>query len=789
MLALDRALEPMLPPLLALLDVPAEAATWPTPDPPQRRQRTLDAVKRLLLRESQVQPLLVVFEDLHWIDGETQALLDSLVESLGSARLLLLVNYRPEYEHRWGSKTAYSQLRLDSLPAESAAELLAALLGPDPGLAPLTQMLVKRGNPFFLEETVRTLVETGALVGQRGAYHLTRSVEALKVPATVQTILTARIDRLPDEEKQLLQAASVIGKDVPDALLTAIADYETQLFPDLEHTFKHALTHEVTYGSLLQDRRRQLHAQIVAAMERLYADRLSEHVERLAHHALRGQVWNKAVQYGRQAGIRALDRSAPQDALAHFEQARVALHELPDSRERTEQLIDLCFEQRSALWPLGEFARVGEVLNEAGTLAEGLGDQRRLGWVLGYETVLYTLLRKHARAIDAADGARAIAESVGDLGLRVVANYEFGTALWFAGDPRRAAEPVRTAIALLEGAPLTERFGLTGLSAVLARWLLAAVLAELSTAIQISPGAVTENSPPPGSLRGLGGADEAGLQLLFEPIGIAPDVDGDRMMQDPVEDRGRDDAVSEDLAPAAEALVAREDHRAPLVAAADELEEEVGAGAIDGQVADLVHDQQPRHGVDLEALIEPVLADGPGQGGDHARGRGEEHTVAALDRFEAEPHGEVGFADAGRAEQDDIFPVLDEVAGGERLDLLLVERGLVAEVEGLEALDEGKAGQARAHGDVLGGLGGHFLGEHEVQEVGVGRLLRRGVLQQGLEPLADFEQPQSLQVLLEALELRRAHVPAPLRIRTEDWVRALAGSWARRSAPPGAAIG
>ena len=168
-----------------------------------------------------MQPLLVVFEDLHWIDGETQALLDSLVESLGSARLLLLVNYRPEYEHRWGSKTAYSQLRLDSLPAESAQELLAALLGPDPGLAPLTQMLVKRGNPFFLEETVRTLVETGALMGERGAYRLTRPVEALQVPATVQTILAARIDRLPPEEKQLLQTASVIGKDVPYALLHA----------------------------------------------------------------------------------------------------------------------------------------------------------------------------------------------------------------------------------------------------------------------------------------------------------------------------------------------------------------------------------------------------------------------------------------------------------------------------------------------------------------------------------------------------------------------------------------
>src|SRR5438034_6504063 len=249
--------------------MPVEDPAWQALDPPQRRQRILDAVKRLLLRESQVQPLLVVFEDLHWIDGETQALLDSLVESLGSARLLLLVNYRPEYEHRWGSKTAYSQLGLDSLPAESAAELLAALLGPDPGLAPLTQMLVKRGNPFFLEETVRTLVETGALAGERGAYRLTRSVEALQVPATVQTILAARIDRLPAEEKRLLQAASVIGKDVPYALLAAIAEqpeetlrrglahlhgaeflHETQHYPGLEHHYKHSLTQYVPYASI-----------------------------------------------------------------------------------------------------------------------------------------------------------------------------------------------------------------------------------------------------------------------------------------------------------------------------------------------------------------------------------------------------------------------------------------------------------------------------------------------------------------------------------------------------------
>ena len=403
-LGLDRALEPLLPPLLALLDVPVEDAAWQNLDPPQRRQRTLDAVKRLLLRESQGQPLLVVFEDLHWIDGETQALLDSLVESLGSARLLLLVNYRPEYEHRWGSKTAYSQLRLDTLPAESAAELLAALLGPDPGLAPLTQMLVKRGNPFFLEETVRTLVETGALAGERGAYRLTRPVEALQVPATVQTILAARIDRLPAEEKQLLQAASVIGKDVPYALLAAIAEqpeealrrglahlqeaeflYETQLFPDLEYTFKHALTHDVAYAGLLGERRRALHAAVVAAIERLHADRLVEHVERLAHHARQGEVWDKAVRYLRQAGTKVFLRSANREAATCFEQALDALRRLPEHPDAIAESLDIRFDLRNALLPLGELERMGALLDEAEALAEAVGDQRRLGRALNYK--------------------------------------------------------------------------------------------------------------------------------------------------------------------------------------------------------------------------------------------------------------------------------------------------------------------------------------------------------------------------------------------------------------------
>jgi len=356
LLTLDEALRATLPALLALLDVPADDAAWQALDPAERRQRTLDAVKRLLLREARQQPLLLIFEDLHWIDGETQVLLDGLVDSLGSARLLLLVSYRPEYQHAWGGKTSYSQMRLDALPAESAGELLDALLGDEPGLTPLKQLLVKRGNPFFLEETVRTLVETKALDGPRGRYRLAQPVQAIQVPPTVQAMLAARIDRLPPEDKRLLQVASVVGKDVPFALLQAIAElpdealrrgldhlqaaeflHETGLYPDLEYVFKHALTHEVTYGGLLRERRREVHARIVGAIETLHPNRLAEQIERLAHHALRGELGEKAAHYLRQAGLKAAARSALQDAQAWFEQALGVLESLPQSQFTLEQ--------------------------------------------------------------------------------------------------------------------------------------------------------------------------------------------------------------------------------------------------------------------------------------------------------------------------------------------------------------------------------------------------------------------------------------------------------------------
>jgi class 3 adenylate cyclase/tetratricopeptide (TPR) repeat protein len=499
LLSLDRALEPSLPALLWLLDVPADDPQWQRLDPPQRRQRTLDGIKRLLFRESQVQPLLVLFEDLHWIDAETQALLDSLVESLPTARLLLLVNYRPEYQHGWSGKTYYRQLRIDPLPAESAGELLEGLLGNDPGLEPLKRVLIERteGNPFFLEESVRTLVETKVLAGERAAYHLAKASQILQIPATAKAILAARIDRLSPKDKRLLQAASVIGKDVPFALLQAIGElaedtlragltrlqdaeflYAARLFPDLEYTFKHALTHEVTYGGLLQDRRCALHRQIVDTIERLDPDRLAEHIEQLAHHAFRGEVWAKAVPYLRQAGARAFSRSANRESAAYFEQALAALQHLPESRETLEQAIDLRFDLRTSNVPLGEFEKVFRDLEEAERLARTLDDQRRVGWVSVYMSHYFWITGESTEALAFGERARTIAETLADFPLQVGAQFYVGGACLTAGDYRRAEDLLRSVGQSLEGDLSRQRFGLAGFPAVLSRCFLAWSLAQ-----------------------------------------------------------------------------------------------------------------------------------------------------------------------------------------------------------------------------------------------------------------------------------------------------------------------
>jgi len=466
-LSLDRALELRLAPLLALLDVDVEDRQWQALDPPQRRQRTLDALKRLLLRESQEQPLVVVFEDLHWVDAETQALLDALVESLPTARVLLLTNYRPEYQHRWGSKTYYGQLRLDPLPPADADGLLRVFLGEDPAMASLKQLLIERteGNPFFLEESVRTLIETQALAGTGGAYRLTCGLDKIAVPATVEAVLAARIDRLPSEEKRLLQTAAVVGKDVPYPVLCAVSEfaeaevqqglahlqaaeflYEAQLFPNPEYTFKHALTHQVVYGSILRGRRLALHSHIVRAIEGLYPELPDDQVDGLASHAMRGELWDDAAKYHRRAGLRAGARSAVREAVIHFDQALVALEHLPEGRQRLELAFDLRLDIRTPLWLLGEMERAYLLLREAEQLAHTLGDEGRMGWASVFLFNVFWMMGQPQEARPYAERARAAGDAAGDRALREFSSVNLTQLHLTSGDSRAARDVARAGL-------------------------------------------------------------------------------------------------------------------------------------------------------------------------------------------------------------------------------------------------------------------------------------------------------------------------------------------------------
>jgi tetratricopeptide (TPR) repeat protein len=281
----------------------------------------------------------------------------------------------------------------------------------------------------------------------------------------------------------LLQAIAVRPEDELHAAIGRLQAaeflYEAGLFPDLEYTFKHALTHDVTYGSLLQDRRRTLHGQIVETIERLYPDRLAEHIERLAHHAFRGEAWEKAVTYLRQAGAKAFARSSNREALAYFEQALTALTHLPETRETREQAIDVRFDLRNALYPLAEFWRIEGYLREAEALARTLKDQRRLGWVSAYMGSHHMAKGSHATEVHtAAQTVEAIGEALGDVPLQVAAQYYLLLACHTSGDYRGTEHVCRRLMQALQGERTRERFGLAVFPAVLSRIHLARSLAE-----------------------------------------------------------------------------------------------------------------------------------------------------------------------------------------------------------------------------------------------------------------------------------------------------------------------
>src|SRR5262245_41072192 len=514
-LELDPVLKDVIPPILSLLGALPDEVHPPAwtqfeelvdaterylgMDPQQRRRYTFEAIKRMLVRESQRQPLLIVFEDLHWIDSETQAFLDSFVESLPMARIVLLVDYRPEYSHGWGDKSYYTQIRVDPLQPASAEELLQYLLGSNKDLVPLKELLMHRteGNPFFAEESVRSLVETGVLVGEKGAYRPGLRIDEIRIPNTIQNVLADRIDRLPREEKRLPQIAAVIGVIVPLPLLRAVAElpeddlhryvshlqtaeflYETSLFPEVEYSFKHALTTEVAYGALLHERRTMLHGLIVKALEEMTENIPHDHLEKLAYHAFQGEIWDKAANYSKEAGTKAMGRSAYRGAVIYFDRALVSLEHLPKSRHVSEQEIDVRLDLRNALFPLEELDRLLENLRAAESLSQALGDQRRLGRISSYLVHYYTLMGDRAKANEASRRGLSLAQTLGDFHLQIQLNYYLGRAYYYMGDYGQAIEFHKRNIESLSIETVRERFDMECPPSILCRVFLVMCFAE-----------------------------------------------------------------------------------------------------------------------------------------------------------------------------------------------------------------------------------------------------------------------------------------------------------------------
>jgi class 3 adenylate cyclase len=402
-LILDKALEDTLPYIFTLLEVVESNDQLARMDPEIRRRRTFDAIKRLLLRESLSQPLIVIFEDLHWLDDGSRGLLNLLADSIGTARVLLLVNYRPEFTHNWGNKTYYTQLRLDPLSPDSGEEMLKALLDDGRDLVPLKRVIIEKteGNPFFVEEIVQALFEQGALL-RNGSIKLAKSLSTIQIPSTVQAVLASRIDRLPPEQKDLLQTLAVVGKEFPFRLVREVSGkagnelqrllselqiaefiYEQPAISDVTYVFKHALSQQVAAGSALLERRRVLHERVARVLEAQFPEQVETQPELIAHHYTEAGLGAQAIPYWQRAGERALQRSADLEAVNHLKEGLELLGSLSDTLERNRpadeaQRYSLLLALGEAQWKAGEYLGARETLLRAAEVAQSLGSTESL---------------------------------------------------------------------------------------------------------------------------------------------------------------------------------------------------------------------------------------------------------------------------------------------------------------------------------------------------------------------------------------------------------------------------
>ena len=463
--------EPYVRLLLALDPDDAAVAAM---DPVQRRTRLVAAIQQLIAADSRRRPLVLVVEDAHWIDRASEELLVSLADVLPGLPVLLIVTYRPVYAQPFGDRTYHWRIGLRPDADEDAVRIVRATLGIPADLAPdVTSRIAGRaeGNPFFLEELGRALVETGGLHAGAGT---------LVVPETVQDVIAARLDRLEESAKRTVQTASVIGREFALGLLRRISDlqeglerslgelkrieliYEKAGLAELEYVFRHALTQDVAYGSLLHAERRRLHGMIGAALEELHAGRLDGRTEELVYHFRRGEVWDKVARYARDAAERAAALCVDDKAVEYYEAVLEALAHLPETPEHARADIDARLAMRVPLWRGGQPDRLFELFKGAEALATRHSFGDTLDTVYAYFVQYYWAKAEHGLAVEYGQRCLERAAVREDLALRVTGLLYLGHACIAQGRYADAVGHYRQIIDALEGPRATERFGLSG---------------------------------------------------------------------------------------------------------------------------------------------------------------------------------------------------------------------------------------------------------------------------------------------------------------------------------------
>jgi class 3 adenylate cyclase/DNA-binding winged helix-turn-helix (wHTH) protein/tetratricopeptide (TPR) repeat protein len=468
----DFALEEVVPLFAVLLSLPLTERYAPLALTPERqKQKLLEALLTWLLREAERQPVCFIMEDLHWVDPSTLEWLSLLIDQIPTTRVLMLLTFRPDFQPPWAVRSHLTYVTLGRLSPRQTEGMIGQVVGGKPLPVEVMQQVVATtdGVPLFVEELTKMVVELGLVKEREGRYELTGPLPSLAIPATLHDSLMARLDRL-GAAKQVAQLGAVVGREFAYEVLQAVAPtaaavvqqglaqlvdaellYQRGLPPQARYRFKHALIQEAAYQSLLRSTRRQYHQRIVRVLEERFLETCESHPELVAHHAFQGEKWEKAVAYFRQAGEKAFAHSANREAVACFEQALVALPHLPESRETCEQAIDLRIGLRDALQPLGEYRRVSDCLREAEALAETLGDQRRLGWILSYKTISLWMMGDYSQGLQTGKRALELAPVLGVPDFQARANLNLGEIYHSLGNYRHALDFLRRNIMPLEG--------------------------------------------------------------------------------------------------------------------------------------------------------------------------------------------------------------------------------------------------------------------------------------------------------------------------------------------------